>query len=132
MQLFRLVKSCVARRKITALPTKLLHDYHVARESLRNSSENLLALEEALAGHISGWSRADTLTLVDAEPPVHSPFDLSTDKFAYVDLIVRSHGAPLNNRVTVPSASTACPQPAHSLSHLSTVYSLFTFTACSL
>jgi hypothetical protein len=100
MQLFRLVKSYVARRKIAALPTKLLRDYHAARESLRNSSENLLALEEALAGHISGWSRADTLTLVDAEPPVHSPFDLSTDKFAYVDLLVRSHGSPLNNRVT--------------------------------
>jgi hypothetical protein len=131
MQLFRLVKSYVARRKIAALPTKLLRDYHAARESLRDSSENLLALEEALAGHISGWSRADTLTLVDAEPPVHSPFDLSTDKFAYVDLIVRSHGAPLNNRVTVPlpfCLSTACPQPVHP----STVYRLFTFTACSL
>jgi hypothetical protein len=94
------VKSYVARRKIAALPTKHLRDYHAARESLRNSSENLLALEEALALHISGWSRADTLTLVDAEPPVHSPFDLSTDKFAYVDLLVRSHGSPLNNRVT--------------------------------
>jgi hypothetical protein len=84
-----------------ALPIKLKDNYHAARESLRRAIENLLGLEMALAGHIVGWSRANTLTLVDADPPVHSLLDLSTDKFTYVDLLARSHGSPLNNRVTV-------------------------------
>jgi hypothetical protein len=58
-------------------------------------------MEAAVAKHIPGWSRADTLALVDADPAVRdpSPIDFSTDKFVYVDLLVRSNLSPLCKRV---------------------------------